>query len=143
MGFMQVQCKCGCGKQVPRGSDYFLQQGLGLKFGLEAIDVFHDAYLSKLAKLVDGTESAIDMKTFTAMRSRCIQMSDYMMSAAHGGSSGLPVSRSEVEKVNLFVVTMILQLESVNPAEYVKLKATERMSRPQKMLFQTMKRRMT
>ena len=142
MGFMQVQCKCGCGKQVQRGSDYFLQQGLGLKFGLEAIDVYHDTHLSKLAELVAGTKSAIDMKTFTSMRSRCIQMSDYMLSAAHDGPSGLPVSRSEVEKVNLFVVTVILQLQSVNPAEYAKLKATERMSRPQKMLFDTMKRRM-
>ena len=142
MGFMQVQCKCGCGKQVQRGSDYFLQQGLGLKFGLEAIDVVHDTHLSKLAKLVEGTDSAIDMKTFMAMRSRCIQMSDYMMSAAHDGPSGLRVSRSEVETANRFVVTMILMLQSVNPTEYAKLKAPERMSRPQKMLFDTMQRRM-
>jgi hypothetical protein len=142
MGFMQVQCKCGCGKQVPRGSDYFLQQGLGLKFGLEAIDVYHDAYLSKLAKLVEGTDSAIDMKTFTAMRFRCVQMSDYMLSAAHGGSAGLRVSRLEVEEVNRFVVTVILMLESVNPVEYAKLNVTKRMSRPQKMLFETIKRRM-
>jgi hypothetical protein len=127
---------------VPRGSDYFLQQGLGLKFGIEAIDVYHDAYLSKLAKLVDGTESAIDMKTFTAMRSRCVQMGDYMLSAAHGGSAGLRVSRLEVEEVNRFVVTVILMLETVNPAEYAKLNVTKRMSRPQKMLFETIKRRM-
>jgi hypothetical protein len=70
-------------------------------------------------------------------------MSDYMMSAAHDGPSGLRVSRSEVETVNRFVVSMILMLQSVNPTEYAKLNVTKRMSRPQKMLFETMKRRMS
>lgn len=142
MGFMQVQCKCGCGKKVQRGSDYFLQQGLGLKFGLEALDAYHDNYLSKIAKIAARTKVAIDMKTFMLIRFRCIQVSDYMLAVAHDGPSGLPVTRREVEKLNRYIVSVILQLQTINPTEYAKLSAPERMGKPQKRIFETMKRRM-
>jgi hypothetical protein len=141
MGFMDVKCKCGCGNIVQRGSNYFLQQGQGLKFGTEVIDLYDSQYLSRIAEITAVTASSVDLRTLRSIRAKCAQLSDYMVAVAHEGPKGLPISRSEIERMNLFIVEAIFQIEKALPEEFAKLRVQERMSKPQKRLYETIKRR--
>ena len=135
MGFMDVKCKCGCGKRVQRGSRYFLDQGLGLKFGIEVIDVYYNNYLTRINELADGVDADADLTITKSIRSQCVQMSESMLKVAHYGPSGLQFSRSEVEKVNWNIVHFIWRIEDLNLPELVNLRTHERMSRPQKKIY--------
>lgn len=135
MGFFDTQCKCGCGKTVQRGSNYFLQQSLGLKLGVEVIDIYDQKYLSHLSALTFGTGQEVGLDKLRSLRSRCHQMSNYMLEVAHEGPNRMAVSRSALEEMNLFVVQVICLIQKLDPSEINRVSALTRMSRQQKMLY--------
>ena len=135
MKFMEVQCKCGCGQKVQRGSNYFLQQSLGLKLGVEVIDLYEQKYLSHLATLTFGSGQKIGIDKLKNLRSRCHQMSNYMLTVAHEGPNRMAVSRSALQEMNLFVVQVICLIQKLDPSEIDRVGALTRMSRQQKMLY--------
>ena len=135
MGLVNVKCKCGCGKSVQRGSRYFLEQSLGLKFGVEAIDVYHQNYLTRIDGLDKRIDPETDLRYLDDIRSKCNQMSNLMLKVAHDGPSGLLLSRRDVEKLNIDIIQIIWRMEDLNLPELVSLRAHERMSKPQRMLY--------
>jgi hypothetical protein len=141
MGFMTMQCQCGCGKKVQRGSKYFLQQGQGLNFGVEIIDLFDQRYQSHLIDLTFGTELTVNANKLKQLRSRCHQMSQQMLTIAHEGPGGMSVTRALIEEMNLFIVQLICVIQKVDPSEITRLNALARMSRSQKLLYPSVHRR--
>ena len=132
---MDVRCKCGCGKVVQRGSNYFLQQSLGLRFGVEIIDIYHQNYLTRIDKLDKRIDVSADLDAIKSIRNQCIDASDAMWKVAHEGPVGLILSRDDVYKLNLYVIQFIWRMEELKVPELAKLGPHVRMSKPQQKIY--------
>jgi hypothetical protein len=135
MGLFSVECKCGCKKKVQRGSQYFLEQSIGLKFGIEVVDAYYNNYLTRVNQLEKRIDVNSDLKAIKNIGLECAQMSNLMFKVAHDGPSGLTLSRKEVEKLNLYIVQFIWRMEDLKVPEIYGLRPHERMSNPQKALY--------
>lgn len=142
MGLMQTRCKCGCGKTVQRGSNYFLQQALCMKLGLEVIDLYHSTYFKPLGDHNKQLGSTVELQDLIKLRNDCAYVYDQMMTTAHEGPSNMSISRRDAEQVNRSIVDLILILQLANPGLIAPLNVTTRMSKPQQQYYNAVSRRM-
>ena len=141
MGFFHSECKCGCGKQVPRGSDYFLFQSLGLSAALEMLDLLDRDRFESYSKNMMRTGLGVPLEgmSIPALQVQIRNDRDGLKRIAHEGKQGALLSRREVEHTNSLVCEVAIWFEEHQPEDFARIDLVERFSPSQRMIYGMMK----
>jgi hypothetical protein len=137
MGVFMTVCKCGCQKKVQRGSNYFLQQHLGLDAGLELIEKLNSEQFIEFQEVIrrTGAGGLIWRFALPDVVNEVRDQSKQLRDAAHTGPHALLVKRSEIEDTNRLICMLALWMQLAHAELYRLSGFDNRMSPAQRRIY--------